>query len=54
MKREHSLTPCTKLNSKMVERPKYKILYHKTPERDQRSVSQSKRNKSKNKQMEPN
>ena len=32
MKPEHTLTPCTKINSKMAERLKYKRRHHQTPE----------------------
>ena len=68
MKLEHTLTPCTKNKLKMAERLKYKIRHHQTPGREHRqnilwhqpykyflrSVSQSNRNKSKNKPMGPN
>ena len=36
MKREHTLTPCTKINSKMADRLKYTTGHHQTPRREYR------------------
>ena len=63
---EHSLAPSTKINrNRMDLRPKYKTGNHKTPRRKHRtpfdincsilkSVSKSKGNKSKNREIGPN